>query len=103
MTLRGHGNCTKAQTEVANRVHLQIVTPPTLLTLPLGRQAASDQRTEPTQLAEIIRRMREEDIQALRAAVATLEHPGCAARLAEIGENQSSYSIGPCRRLRRRR
>jgi hypothetical protein len=39
---------------------------------------------ELTQLAEIIRRMQEEDIQALRAAMATLEHPGFAARLAEI-------------------
>ena len=39
---------------------------------------------ELTLLAEIIRRMQEEDIQALRAAASTLEQPGFAARLAEI-------------------
>jgi hypothetical protein len=61
------------------------------LLAPLGRQAvshsrmvASTARGNPPQLAGIIRRMQEEDIQALRAAVATLEHPGFAARLAEI-------------------
>jgi len=50
-----------------------------------SRMVASYGRQEPTQFSEIIRRMQEEDIQALRAAVATLEHPGFAARLAEIG------------------
>ena len=29
--------------------------------------------------------MQEDDLQALRTAVAALEHPGLAARLAEIG------------------
>jgi hypothetical protein len=61
------------------------------LLAPLGRHAVSRSRTtafcaprQPYQLAEINRRTREEDIQALRAAAIALEHPRLAGRLAEI-------------------
>jgi hypothetical protein len=44
--------------------------------------------------------MQEDDVQALRAAVAALEHPVLAARLAEIAGSRSSWLVGRC--LRRR-
>jgi hypothetical protein len=47
--------------------------------------------------------MQEEDIQALRTAVATLEHPGLPVALARSPVRQSSYSIANCQKRHRRR
>ena len=56
-----------------------------------GRAAAFCARWNPPQLAEIIGRMQVEDM-ALRAAVAALEQPRLAARLAKIaGKPDAEY------------